>query len=203
MTQSGYKIVVLGSSGVGKTAILQRLVDGTFTEDSGSTVGVEFKTYMLSLDNQANPIRLNIWDTAGQERFRAVSRTYFRNAVGAILVFAIDDTQSFAALDSWLCELHQQASPNCTVVLVGNKTDNEGDREVTVAQAEEFAARHDLQFLETSAKKGAGVTEAFVRLSMNIIERVKAGEIQESAPAPTRPPVSRPERDRESEGCRC
>jgi small GTP-binding protein len=203
MAQSGYKVVILGSSGVGKTAILQRLVDGTFIEETASTVGVEFKTFMLPLEGQTSPVRLNIWDTAGQERFRAVSLAYFRNAVGAILVFAIDDAPSFAALDSWLAELHRQASPNCIVVLVGNKADNDGNREVTVSQAEDFATRHDLHFFETSARKGTGVTEAFVRLAMKIVEKVKAGEIQESTAAPIRPPVARPERDKEPKGCHC
>lgn len=136
-------------------------------------------------------------------RVGTVEDQVWSDAAGALLVFSIGDAQSFAALDTWLCELHQQASPNCIVVLVGNKADLGDGREVTSTQAEDFATRHGLQFIDTSAKTGAGVTEAFVRLAMTIVERVKTGDIQEAVPAPTRPPVSRPERGQASSSCPC
>ena len=135
-SQNSYKVVVVGSSGVGKTAIVQRLVDGTFCDEGQSTVGVEFKSHTISFDDET--MKLSIWDTAGQERFRSVSKAYFRNAVGAILVFSLDDAQSFNELDGWLNDLHALATPNAVITLVGNKQDV-AEKTVTTSEAEEFA----------------------------------------------------------------
>ena len=87
MSTISYKFIIIGSSGVGKTAVLKRLVEDTFTEESQSTIGVEFDSTILSIDEKK--VKLQIWDTAGQERFRSISKAYYRNAVGVILVFDI------------------------------------------------------------------------------------------------------------------
>lgn len=187
MTQSGWKIVVLGCSGVGKTAIVQRLVENKFTEDGTSTVGVEFKAHVINTGD--GPIKLNIWDTAGQERFKSVSRAYFRNAVGAILVFALDQRSSFLELDSWLDDLHKLAAPNAAVVLVGNKSDLTAERQVSDPEIREYAQRHNLQYLETSAKSATNINDVFVRLSLNINEKMKSGLIAGLAESPTIPPI--------------
>jgi small GTP-binding protein len=171
-----YKFILVGSSGVGKTAILSRLVDNDFSENAQSTVGVEFKAYQLTTDKEE--IRLQIWDTAGQERFRSVSRAYFRNSVGAALVFALDDLASFNSLDQWLQDLQQLAKPNAAIILVGNKADLDSERQVTSSQANEYATRHKLDYIETSAKEDTGIQEAFVRLARRIAEKRANGEIQ-------------------------
>jgi len=189
MTQSpnnSFKIVVVGSSGVGKTAIVQRLVDGTFNEESQSTVGVEFKSHSISFDKET--MKLSIWDTAGQERFRSVSKAYFRNAVGAILVFGLNDSQSFQDLDSWLNDLHALSTPNAVILLVGNKSDIT-DRVVTTAEAEAFAKRHNLEYLETSAKGNVNINDSFIRLARDINEKVKKGELKGSFQPPTSSPI--------------
>jgi small GTP-binding protein len=175
MTEIAYKIVVVGASGVGKTALVQQLTDGSFSPQVQSTVGVEFKSWPIK-DSESH-IKLNIWDTAGQERFRSVSRAYFRNAVGALLVYGLDDEESFGELDSWLNDLHQFATPNAVILLIGNKSDLAEARQVTQSQAVAFSERHGLEYLETSAKSGDNVTEAFVRLSKTITDKVKRGEI--------------------------
>jgi small GTP-binding protein len=181
-----YKVVVLGSSGVGKTSLVQRLTEQSFSSQIQSTVGVEFKTWLYQLPT-GGEIKLNIWDTAGQERFRSVSKAYFRNAMGAILVFAIDSESSYAELDSWLADLHQAAMPNAAVLLVGNKTDA-ANREITEEQAAEYCKRHELEYLETSAKEGTGVQEAFARLALKIQEKAEKGEIVvQAAPGPLGP----------------
>lgn len=171
-----YKVVVLGTSGVGKTAIVQRLVDNTFSTDGQSTVGVEFKSQTITTDEEKT--KLNIWDTAGQERFRSVSKAYFRNAVGAILVFAINDHVSFTDLDGWLDDLHKLAAPNAVIILVGNKADLEDERHVSTTQAQEYADRNGLVYIETSAKDAINVEEAFIRLTKSINQKVKNGDIQ-------------------------
>jgi small GTP-binding protein len=197
---TGHKIVLVGSSGVGKTSILQRLIDNTFQADAPTTVGVEFKPYHIVVDNQPS-VRLNIWDTAGQERFRSVSRAYFRNAVGGLLVFALNDRESYNELDQWLGDLHHLASPKAVIVLVGNKADDP-ERQVSEQQALEFAQRHNLEYVETSALLGDGVSDVFVRLTRRIREKVLAGDILEVA-VPTAPPILKPNETPKAEACQC
>lgn len=174
-----FKIVVVGSSGVGKSAIVQRLVDGTFREEGQSTVGVEFKPFIIPVEDQN--VKLQIWDTAGQERFKSVSKAYFRNAVGAVLVYDISNDASFEDLTNWLHDLQQLCNPNAYILLVGNKADLEEQRQVGVQQAKDFAEQHHLEYLETSALSGANVTEAFTRLAYGIANRVNNGQIQNGA----------------------
>ena len=145
-----FKIVVVGSSGVGKSAMVQRLIDGTFREEGQSTVGVEFKSFICPLEDQS--VKLQIWDTAGQERFKSVSKAYFRNAVGAILVFDITHRDSYEKLITHINDLKSFCKPNMSIILVGNKNDLKSDRKVTEQEAIEFAKRYNfIQYIETSA----------------------------------------------------
>lgn len=201
--QQSYKIVVVGSTGVGKTAIVQRLVDGTFQNEGQSTVGVEFKSFTVKIDEQS--IKLNIWDTAGQERFRSVSKAYFRNAVGAILTFGVNDSQSFNDLDAWLTDLHALSTPNAVILLVGNKADLP-DRQITDSEAQGYAQRHALEYLETSALDGTNINEVFVRLARSINDKIKKGEISgsfHSNPVPTPPPVGIANNKNNNQGGSC
>lgn len=171
-----YKVVVVGESGVGKTSMVQRLVDKIYTDDKQPTIGVEFKCFQTSLGEDT--VKLNIWDTAGQEKFRSVSKAYFRNAVGAVLVYSISSKNSFDELDGWLNDLHSLAAPNAAIVLVGNKCDLEDQRQVGNADAELFAQRHGLEFLETSALDTTNIEETFVKLAGLIHDKVKRGDIK-------------------------
>ena len=173
---NSFKIVVVGASGVGKSAMVQRLIDNTFREEGQSTVGVEFKSFICPLQDQS--VKLQIWDTAGQERFKSVSKAYFRNAVGAILVYDITNDSSFEDLITWLNDLQQLCNPNAFILLVGNKADLESSRQVGPQQAKDFADQHRLEYLETSALSGANITEAFTRLAYGIAARVNNGQIQ-------------------------
>lgn len=171
-----YKIVVVGSSGVGKTAIVQRLVDDVFSNDRASTIGVEFTCYTCKIGDET--VKLNIWDTAGQEKFRSVSKAYFRNAVGALLVFSYTDLSSFDELDTWLNDLQVLSIPNAVILLVANKTDLKESQAVSSSDAEAYAERNGIGFIETSALNSTNITEAFVRLATKVHEKVKKGEIQ-------------------------
>jgi small GTP-binding protein len=122
--------------------------------------------------------KLQIWDTAGQERFRTISKAYFRNAVGAVLVFDLTNPESFEDLTEWLHDLETLASPNAYVLLAANKKDLENQRQVGGAEVKGFAERHHLEVLETSAASGENVALAFQRLTLEVLTRVKDGTIE-------------------------
>ena len=164
-----FKFILIGSSGVGKTAILKRLVENTFSSDSQSTIGVEFDSTSVEVDGQQ--IKLQIWDTAGQERFRSIAKAYFRNAVGVILVFDITERKTFEEINMWLNDVHSLCDPAAAVLLVGNKSDLEDSRVITLAEAENFAKNHQLSYLETSALNGTNVSEAFLMTATNIYRK--------------------------------
>jgi small GTP-binding protein len=184
------KLVLVGNSGVGKTAIVSRLVNDTFDLSGGSTVGVEFKSYRLETD--LGPVAFKIWDTAGQERFRSVTRAYFRNAQGALLVYSIDDEASFKDLNGWLADIQSLATPNAVIFLIGNKCDLEERRVVTRSQAEEFAKRNSLIFCETSAKEARQISDSFAQIGRQIQVEVKEGKLTgqyQTEPAPSPAPA--------------
>ena len=170
-----YKIVMVGSSTVGKSSIVQRLVQGEFSDDGTTTCGADFYTFTCPVHSEN--VKLLIWDTAGQERFRSISKSYFRNAVGAILVYDITNLESFDDLTAWLSDFQNLASPNAYILLVGNKIDLENSRQVGAQQVKDFADRHHLETLETSALSGKNIQEAFTRLAFEVTARVNSGQI--------------------------
>jgi small GTP-binding protein len=168
-TPISFKFIIIGSSGVGKTAILKRLVEDTFTTDSQSTIGVEFDSTTIEVDGQT--VKLQIWDTAGQERFRSIAKAYFRNAVGVILVFDIGERKTFDDVNIWLNDVHSLCDPTATILLIGNKSDLADARVVSLAEAEQYAHHHQLNYLETSALDGTNVREAFVKVGTQIYRK--------------------------------
>jgi small GTP-binding protein len=112
---------LIGDSGVGKSNLLLRYTKNQFKKHSQSTIGVEFATRNIAVDDQQ--VRAQIWDTAGQERYRAITNAYYRNAVGALLVYDVTKPQSFLNIEKWFSELREHAEYNIVVLLVGNKTD--------------------------------------------------------------------------------
>ncbi len=128
--------------------------------------------------NSGNKSNFNVqlWDTAGQERFRSVTRSYYRGAASALLVYDITLRESFLNLGTWLADIRALASPQIAIVLVGNKTDN-ADREVSVDEAGKWAQRHGLDFVETSALSGQGVDDVFYRAAGKVLTKIELGEI--------------------------
>jgi small GTP-binding protein len=188
-----FKFIIIGSAGVGKTAILKRLIDNSFSDESQSTVGVEFDTVFINVDD--HKVKLQIWDTAGQERFRSIARAYYRNAAGVILVFDVSDRRSFDDLSQWLRDIHALCDANAIIQLIGNKADLKARRLITLMEAEAFASHHKLQYLETSAKLGENVREAFVRVVTTLLNkghRSNPNPIDRSPlmPDPPEPPPS-------------
>jgi Ras-related protein Rab-11A len=131
-------VVLIGDSGVGKSNLLSRFTRNEFNLDSKSTIGVEFATRSIQIDNKT--IKAQIWDTAGQERYRAITSAYYRGAVGALLVYDISKSLSFENVTRWLKELRDHADSNIVIMLVGNKTDQRHLRAVPTEDGKNFAS---------------------------------------------------------------
>ncbi|RZC91476.1 hypothetical protein C5167_027538 [Papaver somniferum] len=157
-----YKVVVIGDSAVGKTQILSRFPKNEFCFDSKSTIGVEFQTRTIAINDKV--IKAQIWDTAGQERYRAVTSAYYRGALGAMLVYDITKRQSFDNIARWVDELLTHADKSIVIMLIGNKADLSDRREVPTEDAVEYAQQKGLFFSETSALKGDNVEKAFFKV---------------------------------------
>ncbi|KAH0869968.1 hypothetical protein HID58_076990, partial [Brassica napus] len=161
-----FKVVLIGDSAVGKSQLLARFSRNEFSIESKATIGVEFQTRTLTIDNKT--IKAQIWDTAGQERYRAVTSAYYRGAVGAMLVYDITKRQSFDHVARWLEELRGHADKNIVIMLVGNKTDLGTLRAVPTEDAKEFAQRENLFFMETSALDSINVEPSFLTVLTEI-----------------------------------
>lgn len=161
-----FKVVLIGDSGVGKSNLLSRFTRNEFNLESKSTIGVEFATKSISVENKT--VKAQIWDTAGQERYRAITSAYYRGAVGALLVYDISKHASFESCERWLKEMRDHADANIVIMLVGNKSDLRHLRAVSTEEAMSFAEKHNLAFIETSALDSTGVETAFQRLLTEI-----------------------------------
>merc|ERR1719197_2130928 len=165
-----FKLVLIGDSGVGKSCLLLRFADDTYTESHISTIGVDFKIRTIQLEGKT--IKLQIWDTAGQERFRTITSSYYRGAHGIIVVYDTTDSDTFEHVKTWLHEIDRYASENVNKLLVGNKSDLTSKRQVETDAAKEFADSVHIPFLETSAKNATNVEDAFMTMAGEIKKRM-------------------------------
>ena len=134
------------------------------------TIGVEFGAKTIQLNGKT--IKIQIWDTAGQEAFQAITRTYYKGAIGALLVYDITRKDTFIHARKWLDEVKNNSSKTITVILIGNKKDLEEKRQVSYEEGEAFAKENDLMFLETSAKTSYNVVEAFNLSASSILNGI-------------------------------
>ncbi|KAK1327987.1 hypothetical protein QTO34_012409 [Cnephaeus nilssonii] len=185
-----FKFLVIGNAGTGKSCLLHQFIEKKFKDDSNHTIGVEFGSKIINVGGKY--VKLQIWDTAGQERFRSVTRSYYRGAAGALLVYDITSRETYNALTNWLTDARMLASQNIVIILCGNKKDLDADREVTFLEASRFAQENgklgagprcqcfsakELMFLETSALTGENVEEAFVQCARKILNKIESGEL--------------------------
>eukprot|EP00826_Nyctotherus_ovalis_P040343 TRINITY_DN3971_c0_g1_i6.p1 TRINITY_DN3971_c0_g1~~TRINITY_DN3971_c0_g1_i6.p1 ORF type:complete len:217 (+),score=56.14 TRINITY_DN3971_c0_g1_i6:40-690(+) len=169
-----YKIIIIGDSAVGKSCLLLRYVSSQFKTQHDITIGVEYGTKIISCDGKN--IRLQIWDTAGSETFKSITRSYYKGVAGALLVFDLSHAESFKHVEEWIQEVKEVASASITLMLVGNKSDIE-EREVSTETAQNFAKLNGMEYIETSAKTGTNVKEAFDEMTKAIYLKVKNGII--------------------------
>ena len=170
-----FKLVLIGDSGVGKSCLLLRFADDEYQERFNSTIGVDFRIRTAVSAEDGKQIKLQIWDTAGQESFRSITRSYYRGAAGALLVYDITRRETFNHLTSWLDDARQHSNSNMTIMLIGNKSDVAHKRQVSREEGEEFAREHGLVFLETSAKTSDNGEEAFINTASVICEKIDDG----------------------------
>ncbi|CAE8584500.1 unnamed protein product, partial [Polarella glacialis] len=165
-----FKLLLIGDSGVGKSCLLLRFADDTYTESYISTIGVDFKIRTLDLDSKT--VKLQIWDTAGQERFRTITSSYYRGAHGIIVVYDVTDKESFNNVKHWMQEIDKYAADGVNKLLVGNKCDLSSKKVVSYDEAKELADSLTVQFMETSAKNALNVEQAFKMMAGEIKTRV-------------------------------
>nr|GMD82138.1 ras-related protein RABA6a-like [Ipomoea batatas] len=163
-----FKAVLIGDSAVGKSNLLSRFAKNDFQLDSKPTIGVEFAYKNIKVGDKV--VKAQIWDTAGQERFRAITSSYYRGALGALLVYDITRRVTFENIRKWLVELKEFGSSEMVVVLVGNKSDLGNSREVKTEDGQRVAELEGLLFLETSAMENLNVEEAFLQMITKIHE---------------------------------
>ena len=166
-----FKIIVIGESGVGKSALVERLCGRTFRQQYDVTIGVEFDTKTIQIDDTI--IKSHIWDTAGQEQFASIVATYFRDCAGAFIVFDICNRRTFQRIEKW----HQQVNDHnkdrfVPIVLIGNKIDDSYHRQVSIEEAQAFADKHHIQYIETSAKHNINIDNFFKLLIQDIYKRM-------------------------------
>jgi len=192
-----FKLLLIGDSGVGKSCLLLRFADDTYTESYISTIGVDFKIRTIELEGKT--IKLQIWDTAGQERFRTITSSYYRGAHGIIVVYDMTDQESFNNVKQWLQEIDRYACENVNKLLVGNKCDLSAKRAVETSTAKEYADQLGIPFLETSAKSSTNVEQAFLTMAAEIKNRM--GPVAGQGATTVRIGPSQPVQDKKSGGC--
>ena len=165
-----YKIVVVGQSNVGKSALIRRFVDDQFMENYLATLGVDFKFRTFNLGRQT--YKLQIWDTAGQEKYKTITKAYYKDSFGVILVFDLHSPSSFDQMrDVWFSEAKNNCDSDAVFMLLGNKKDLE--RKVDSQAVSQFCQQNGLIYGETSAKTGENVEQSFFQLTQEIKKRGK------------------------------
>ena len=175
-----FKILLIGDLGVGKSCVILRYVEGDFPGNIMSSIGVDFKTKQIEIEDRL--IKLTIWDTAGQERYKSLTRHYFKDAHGVILIYDVADRRSFEGLDKWLEEIkNNMLKDGVSIILIGNKIDLPF-RNVTKEEGESFANKNDLLYLETSSKEGTNIEKVFEMISKDIISNKNIFDSNYSSP---------------------
>lgn len=175
-----YKIVFLGDQGVGKTSLITRFMYDTFEEQYSATIGIDFLSKTMYLEDNKT-IRLQLWDTAGQERFRSLIPSYIRDSNVAVVCYDITNKKSFDNLDKWIQEVQLERGNEVIIVIVGNKSDLNSKRQVSMEELEQKAKLVECKiFLETSTKANHNIKLLFKKIAKNLPEFRAEGDNQET-----------------------
>ena len=172
------KLLIVGDSSVGKTNFVHRFIEDKFNKNYMTTSGVDLKTKDLEIKNKK--IRIQIWDTAGQEKYMSINKNLFQRVQGIILMYDISNLNSFKNLVKWMDGIKEN-SKDVPVILIGNKCDLEGERQVQTEEGENFASKYDIKFFEGSAKTGVNVDKSFEAIGDIILNNDKYKENLETS----------------------
>ncbi|XP_053545534.1 ras-related protein Rab-35-like [Bombina bombina] len=171
-----FKLLINGDSGVGKSSLLLRFTDKTFSGSYIMSIGVDFKIRTVEINGEK--VKLQLWDTAGQERFRTIISTYYRGTHGVIVVYDVTSAESFVNVKRWLHEINQTCDDVCRI-LVGNKNDDPDQKVVETEDAYKFAGQMDTQLFETSAKENINVKEMFNSINELVLREKKENLVKQ------------------------
>mmetsp|Transcript_13174 Transcript_13174/g.30012 ORF Transcript_13174/g.30012 Transcript_13174/m.30012 type:complete len:215 (-) Transcript_13174:163-807(-) len=195
-----YKVILIGDQQVGKTCLLTRYLDNTWSDAVEATIGVDFKTRTEKVGNI--DVRLQLWDTAGQERFRSLTTTYLKKSAAAVIVYDVTNKTSFATVQSWLKEV-RNASEDPLIFVVGNKMDMHEEREVTSDEGLQVAKLVKAEFAEVSAKTGDNVSMLFQKIAETLLAATPVEVVAPPADAGPRPVVEVASSRDSKKGCAC
>ena len=170
-----FKIIIVGDISVGKTSIINRFVDNKFTEGIKSTLVNENLKKKIRIDN-STIVTLNIWDTIGDERFRILTHQFYQDSHGALLIFDITNKETFNKLEIWIKDIIQNTPPDCILMIIGNKSDLNKNREISYDDANILSQRFNIFYYEVSAKNGNNIALAFEQLTYRIIDKQREEE---------------------------
>ena len=178
-----YKIIIIGDTSVGKTALLSKYLKGVFPTSPLSTVATEFATKIIQI-KEGGYIKAQIWDTAGEEKYKSITYHHYKKSVGGLIVYDITKKSSFDNVKNWYNDLITKAEKGCIIALIGNKLDlierNERKREVSKEEAQSYAEDNHMLFYETSAYNGSNINDIFEELMQTIYtERRKIPDFKE------------------------
>ena len=162
-----FKLILIGDSYVGKSNILLKYLKNQFNENSKTTIGVEFGTKNIIINNKR--IKIQIWDTAGQERYRSITSAYYKGAKGALIVYDITRKNTFDNIDKWITDLKLNGDKDICIIILGNKSDLIDKREINKNDGIKKAEMYKTAFLETSALNGDNISKAFDELIEQIV----------------------------------
>ena len=162
-----FKIVIIGDSGVGKSCLLLRFADDTFTDNFYTTIGVDFRFKCVQINEKK--IKLQIWDTAGQERFKTVTSAYYRGADGILIVYDQTDKNSFDHLNDWLDDILKYTTDEPIKLIIGNKDDLNEQKVISDDDIRNFVNKTNIEIVKTSAKSAFQVNYAFEKLTQKLI----------------------------------
>ena len=164
------QLIIIGDGKVGKTSILRRYKDGTFTTHHLITIGVDYINADLVLNGEL--VSVKIWDTAGQERFHTITHTFYKQSQGVLLVYDVTDKESFSNITKWVNSIYEHADSNVVKYLIGNKCDMNDERVVSFEEGKKIAEANQMKFLETSAKENINIKECIESVSKEVVEKM-------------------------------
>lgn len=165
-----FKVIVLGDIAVGKTSVIGRYITNTFTEVYKSSIGCEFKNKKIDIDEESQ-VNLQIWDTAGEERFMSVTKQYYNDSHGAMIIYDLTNKKSFIKMNNWINDVKNNAPKNIAIMVVGNKSDLINEKVDLGDELKPF--KDNYLYCEVSAKNGINVSLAFENLALKIMEKQK------------------------------